>query len=75
MSKARDRNYEESPSGQLEIKQLEKRIDELEAKNDDQSFRMREAARLINEVKTVVIRLEAENLEQRHYKLVGRAIF
>tara|TARA_R110000737_G_scaffold41837_5_gene62543 strand:+ start:1011 stop:1196 length:186 start_codon:yes stop_codon:yes gene_type:complete len=32
MSEARDRNYEESPSGQLEIKQLEKRIDELEAK-------------------------------------------
>ena len=60
----------------------QKRIDELEAKNDDQSFRMREAAKLINEVKTDVIRLEAkvkeleaENREQRHYKLIGRAIF
>ena len=31
MSNARDKNYEESPSGQLEIKQLEKRVKELKA--------------------------------------------
>jgi predicted nucleic acid-binding Zn-ribbon protein len=42
------------------IRELKERIDELEVENADQSFRMREAAGLVEEVKTDVIRLEAK---------------
>ena len=41
--------------------EIEKRLDGLEAK--------------VKELEAKVKELEAENREQRHYKLIGRAIF
>ena len=50
------------------VERGEQRIHELEAKNADQSFRMREAAGLVEEVKADVIRLEAR-IERKDIKL------